>query len=257
MSRDPADWLVTPWFFDLAEPLLAEAAPAGAAQSQAVPTDRAAEGMGALHRPIAAHVAARAAAGRCPVSFAGDCTASIAVLAGLQRAGIDPAIVWVDAHGDFNTPETSPSQFLGGMPLAMMTGRGPDWLMRLSGARPVADSRVTLVDARDLDPEEAVAVAASAIAHVDLAALDRVALERPVLLHVDLDVIDCHEAPGFAFPVPGGPTAEAVAAALERLAARVRIAAVSISAWSPSLDREGTTAAACRRALAPVAPLAG
>lgn len=55
----------------------------------------------------------------------GDCTTSLGVIAGLQRAGRDPGLVWVDAHGDFNTEATSPSGYLGGLPLALAVGIGP------------------------------------------------------------------------------------------------------------------------------------
>jgi arginase len=58
------------------------------------------------------------------VSIAGDCVATMGVLAGLHDAGITPTLIWFDAHGDFNTWETTPSGFLGGMPLAMIVGRG-------------------------------------------------------------------------------------------------------------------------------------
>ncbi len=55
---------------------------------------------------------------------AGDCVASLGVAAGLQRAGIEPSVAWLDAHGDFNTWETTPSGFMGGMPLAVLAGLG-------------------------------------------------------------------------------------------------------------------------------------
>lgn len=69
-------------------------------------------------------LATRVAAGGLTFVHAGDCLAPIGVLAGLQRRGIDPILYWFDAHGDFNTWETIESKFLGGMPLAMITGRG-------------------------------------------------------------------------------------------------------------------------------------
>ena len=83
------------------------------------PRDR----MAIVHEAIAAWVEETLKRGRRPVSIAGDCCTSIGVLAGLQRAGVHPTLIWFDAHGDFNTPETTPSGFLGGMPLAMITGR--------------------------------------------------------------------------------------------------------------------------------------
>src|SRR3979490_501693 len=66
----------------------------------------------------------------------GDCTASLGVVAGLQARGVDPAVIWLDAHGDFNTWETTPSGFLGGMPLAMLAGLGEQTIVEAVGLRP-------------------------------------------------------------------------------------------------------------------------
>ncbi|MEL7348291.1 MAG: arginase family protein [Pseudomonadota bacterium] len=246
-------WIVTPQYFEHPEPGLLAIAPAEA-ERNAVPAmaERSPEAMAALHRPIAAAVAAALAEGQRAVSLAGDCCAAVPALAGCQRASIAPAVVWVDAHGDFNTPETSPSQFLGGMPLAMMTGRGAQWMMEAVGATPIADQTVTLVDGRDLDPLEAQAVAASGLAHIDTTALADLRLGAPVLLHIDMDVLDAAEAPAFNYPVPGGPRSGELAAALSAFAAANEIACLSISAWSPSKDADGATGRACMAALAPL-----
>ncbi|HSR15845.1 MAG TPA: arginase family protein, partial [Gemmatimonadales bacterium] len=107
------------------------------------------------------HLAAWVAGHDRPLVYAGDCMAAIGMLAGLQRRGIDPALLWFDAHGDFHTWETTRSGFLGGMPLAMLTGRGEQTVVAGAGLRPLPDERVVLVDARDLDPGEEEAVAAS------------------------------------------------------------------------------------------------
>jgi len=80
--------------------------------------------MARLYESLAATVAEHLASGFRPISTAGDCCSTIGVAAGLQRAGVDFLLIWLDAHGDFNTWETTPSGFLGGMPLAMLVGRG-------------------------------------------------------------------------------------------------------------------------------------
>ena len=80
--------------------------------------------MSILHKEIAKHVSAALTGGSLPVSIAGDCCTAIGVMAGLQKARIQPLFIWFDAHGDFNTWETTPSGFLGGMPLAMIAGMG-------------------------------------------------------------------------------------------------------------------------------------
>ncbi|MEM6676978.1 MAG: arginase family protein [Pseudomonadota bacterium] len=246
-------WIVTPQYFEAPEPQLFDVAPGDALRNgpHAI-KGRDAAAMATLHRPIAAAVAAALRAGDRAVSLAGDCCAAVPALAGCQQAGRRPKLVWIDAHGDFNTPETSPSQFLGGMPLAMMVGRGPQWMMDGVTAAPMAEAEVVLVDARDLDPLEAEAVAGSGLEHITVEALTELSLEGPVLLHIDMDVLDAETAPAFNYPVPGGPGAAAMARALERFAARHQIACVSISAWSPSKDADGATGRACMAALAPL-----
>ncbi|MEO0823751.1 MAG: arginase family protein [Pseudomonadota bacterium] len=246
-------WIVSPQYFEAAEPGLAVLAPPDAVRNGPhALADRSDASMALVHRPIVAFVRDEAAAGRQPVSLTGDCCAAIPVLAGLQAAGIAPAVVWVDAHGDFNTPETSPSQFLGGMPLAMMAGRGPQGLMAASGAAAVAEERIVLVDGRDLDPLEAEAVAGSGLVHIEVAALGDLRLPAPVLLHIDMDVLDAAEAPAFNYPVKGGPGPAALAEALAGFSAANRIACLSISGWTPSIDADGRTATACREALKPL-----
>ncbi|MFV2093127.1 MAG: arginase family protein, partial [Hyphomicrobiales bacterium] len=122
--------------------------------------------MAALHGPLRDFVEQTVRAGNRPVSLAGDCCSAIAGLAGLQRAGVDPVLIWFDAHGDFNTGQTSPSGFLGGMPLAMLAGRGDQTLMNAMATAPLDETRIILTDARDLDRLEARALAASRVTHL-------------------------------------------------------------------------------------------
>lgn len=91
--------------------------------------------MGTLYQGIADFTADAVAAGERPISIAGDCCTTIGVLAGLQRAGLDVTLIWFDLHGDFNTWETSPSGFLGGMPLAMIVGRGEQTITEAVGLK--------------------------------------------------------------------------------------------------------------------------
>jgi arginase len=243
-------WLVTPFYFEHPEPALFSAAPDGAvANEPAGISDRSPGCMTRLHRPIAEFVGKALRDGVRPISMAGDCCAAIPVLAGLGAAGIEPTLVWIDAHGDFNTPETSPSQFLGGMPLAMMVGRGPQWMCEAVGLTPIAEDRVWLIDGRDLDPLESSALDASRVNRAEVAGLAALPLTGPVLVHIDLDVIDATDAPGFNYPVPGGPGAAETEDARAALAALADIRAISISGWTDALDPSGATGAACRRVL--------
>src|SRR4030088_1823799 len=87
---------------------------------------------------------------RAPVVLSGDCITALAVLAGVQRSGIDAALIWFDAHGDFHTEQTTASGYLGGLPLAKAVGRGDLSLPQGLGLTPIAEDRALLVDARDL-----------------------------------------------------------------------------------------------------------
>ena len=207
--------------------------------------DRFATSMARVHQPIATFTRETLEAGDRPISIAGDCCASIPVLAGVRAAGIDPTLVWIDAHADFNTPETSPSQFLGGMPLAMIVGRGPQWMCKSVDLKTIAEDKVWLIDGRDLDPLERVAVDASAVRRTGMAGLKTLKIETPVHLHLDIDVIDSSEAPGSNYPVVGGPSVAETVAACSAFSAKNDIVAISISGWTGSLDPNGKTKEAC------------
>ena len=160
----------------------------------------------------------------------GDCLASLGILAGLQRAGHDPSIVWFDAHGDIHTWTSSTSKYLGGMPLRMMLGGDPDKLTGPLGIRTLPEERAVLVDARDLDPGEVEFLATSRVRRASVADLTADDLPPgPALVHIDLDVIDASEVPGMRFPVGDGPSSEAVLAAVVRLYASGRVVLLSLS----------------------------
>jgi arginase len=202
---------------------------------------------GAVLTALAALVETAARQGQQPIALGGDCCQSIAVLAGLARAGVRPVLLWLDAHGDFNTHETTISGFVGGMPLAMLTGRGRQDLLEAAGLEPVPDRDVVLCDARNLDPAEAVALRTSAITHIPSIS-DAVAVlpaDRPVYVHIDVDIVNGRELQKTLYPEPGGPSGADVARALTHLRDTRDVAAVSMTAWSPGLDVDGRAAAFC------------
>jgi len=200
-----------------------------------------------LYPTIAEFVHQSLIQGQRPVSIVGDCCATIPVMAGLQRANIDVTFIWIDAHGDFNTPETSPSGFLGGMPLAMMTGRGDQYLCESVALKPISDESIILTDARDLDPGEAELVKNSNLLHLkNLSSLTTMKLpEGPLYVHFDTDVISSDDAPAFNYPVPGGPSADEVTAVMKHLGHTGQVVAASMSSWTPRLDKDGQTEAKC------------
>jgi arginase len=182
--------------------------------------------------------AVSAMAGTCPVVLSGDCTTSLGTVAGLQRAGLDPGIVWLDAHGDVQTLETTASGYLGGLPLRQLAGYRPELIAGGLGLRPVPEHRIVLAGARDLDPPEVTYLAGAAIGQVEVAALDPARVPDGLLyVHLDLDVIDPAVLPGLRYPAPGGARAVDVAGALGRLLATGRVAAVGIACtWYPGHD---------------------
>lgn len=193
------------------------------------------ERLAVLYRQVADAVAGAAGNGTCPVVVSGDCTTALGTVAGLQRAGADPGIVWFDAHGDVQTLETTTSGYLGGLPLRLLVGYRPGLIATRLGLRPVPEHRVMLAGARDLDPPEAAYLARSPIRQAEVAELDAAGLPGgPLYVHVDLDVADPASVPGLRFPAPGGPAVAEVAGALRMILATGRAAAVGIACtWQP------------------------
>lgn len=210
------------------------------------------ERMAVLYNELAGNIAADDGL---PTVYAGDCCVILGVLAGLQRGGIDPVLTFFDAHGDFNTWETTPSGFIGGMPLAMATGRGEETIGAACGLRTLPDTDAFLVDGRDLDPEEAEALAASQVAIVPVDAIAAaVPPDRPLYVHVDVDVVDPTELPAINYPAPGGPSLDAVVEAVGSLADTGRVVAYSASTWNPALPGAAVAATATNRLSAPFLP---
>ena len=204
------------------------------------------ERMIALHRPLVEAVKTAVSKGERPVSIAGDCCTTIGVLAGLQQGGVDPTLIWFDAHGDFNTWETSPSGFLGGMPLAMIVGRGELTMGDGAGQVSLQESKVILTDARDLDPEEKIAVKESAVQHLSdvTMLLDNPLPAGAIYVHFDVDVINPVDAPAVSYLAEGGPSVSALERVFDYLAESGQVVAISVSSWNPDLDEDGRSRAA-------------
>jgi arginase len=205
-----------------------------------------------LYRVVAETVTLRLAADVCPTVVSGDCLTAIATLTGAQRAGLTPAIVWFDAHGDVHTMDSSTSGYLGGTALRMVVGGDPDKLTGPLGTQPLRENQAVLVDARDLDPAEAQYLATSRLRRIPIEDVSADLLaDAPLIVHVDLDVIDADEVPGLRFPVPGGPGLATVIAAVHRLLDSGRVVALDIACpWFPPSDaREADARAALLTAL--------
>ena len=192
---------------------------------------------------IAQHVHSARASHRWPLVLAGNCNSAVGVVAGI---GPGTAVLWCDAHGDFNTPETTTGGFLDGMALATITGRCWRTLAsQVPGFVPVSEAAVWLLGARDLDTAESELLDRSAIHRVPADTLTpafaseiRGALGpgAPLYLHLDLDVLDIAEGRANVYAGPGGASAAALAAFCRELAVP---AAMTLSAYDPTCDTDG------------------
>jgi arginase len=187
------------------------------------------ERMAVLYEEVADAVATEVRAGRVPVVVSGDCTTSLGVVAGLQRAGRDPHVVWFDGHADVQTPETTSSGYLGGFPVRQLVGGSDRTTPDRLGLRPVPEEHVVLVDVRDQDPPEVEYLARSAIRQVAVEEVGGVLPPGPVYLHVDVDVTNPDDLPGLLIPAQGGPSLAAVTEAVRAVVAAGGVAAVGIA----------------------------
>jgi arginase len=199
-----------------------------------------------LAAAVAREVTSVRAAQGIPVVLAGNCFATLGVVAAL---GAGTGVLWWDAHADFNTPETSVSGFLDGMALATIVGRGWTALRRqVGGFVPVPEDHVWLIGARDLDPAETVALDGSAVHRVP-ASVVSADLSKTVAgqgatisrfaLHVDLDVIDAAEGRANSYAVGGGVSIENLVAACIACGRDLPVEALTLSAYDPACDLDG------------------
>lgn len=214
--------------------------------------------LGRIAAALAAEVRAVRAADELPVIVGGDCLVSIGVMGGL--GGAAGGVAWFDAHGDFNTPTTTPSGYLGGMPLAALAGRClPDLCAAAGLPAPVPETRIALLGVRDLDPLERAALESAPVAMLSTeqirndpaalaAALAQCGLAGPVYLHLDLDVLDPAVLPGAVYPTPGGLQFAELAAAVRAVRAHCTLAAVSLTAVNVTGGDQETILAAAQAA---------
>jgi arginase len=221
------------------------------------PRERNAAGVACAVR-AAADEMTRAMAEGFTVVLGGDCTLSLGAVAGARAAlGRPVGLVFVDANADLNTPETTPSGRLHGMALALALGRGPREVLDAAGPVPaVAGDHVALVGFRELDPGERQALGDLGLALPAMAArrlgmrataalaLDAVANEDgPLVVHLDVDVIDPAEMPAKGTHTPGPALSLAeVSDLLTALVASPRTVALEVAEFLPDRDPDGACA---------------
>lgn len=230
--------ILTPYFLDKKLPDLAELAQDGwVVNAPALPVGDLPARMAVYHERLATAVQTAVSQNQRPISIQGDCCATIGVMAGLQRAGVDPWVIWLDAHGDFNSHDTTPSGFLGGMPLAMIAGIGQLEMCEAVGLRPFPQNQIILTDARDLDPEEKMLVDSSdVICMSDPADLLNFNFgNRPLYVHFDIDILNPLDMNSGNYLAEGGIRATALEPILAHLAQTGLITAVSMTTWTPNV----------------------
>ena len=190
-----------------------------------------------------------------PVVLGGDHSIAMGSVAGCARRE-RTGVIWVDAHGDFNIPETSPSGNIHGMPLAALCGHGAPRLVDLGwpGAK-LRGEDVVLIGIRDLDGGEKRLLREAGVTVYTMKEVDRLGMTRiaeetlarlahlpRVHLSLDADALDPEVAPGVGTPVAGGLTYREAHLLMELFADAGRVTSLDLVEVNPILDREGRTA---------------
>lgn len=203
---------------------------------------------------LAEQVARTMAEGRVPLVLGGDHSMSLGSVMGAAR-GRKLGLIWLDAHGDFNTHETTPSGNIHGMPLAALCGYGVEALVTLGGTQPAGaaiDPRnIAIIGARDLDPHEKKLLREAGVAVFSMEAIDKLGINEVlhraieiacrgtdgIYLSLDIDGVDPMFAPGVGTPVPGGLTFREAHLVVEQLAGTGRIIGMDVVEVNPILDK--------------------
>jgi arginase len=193
--------------------------------------------------------------GYLPVGLLANCSSILGMLSGLQHSGpsgktLRVGMVLVDAHGDFNTPETTLSGMLGGMPVAIAAGQCLTRMRLKTGLEPAVPTRhIVEICVRDTDPLEQELLDRSDIQQLTLedvrtrsanllAAMKRLSETTDVIyIHVDMDGLDPREVPGHPLTVPGGPTSIELSAALSEMFKYEKVAAFGVAS-TPYGDKD-------------------
>jgi arginase len=191
-----------------------------------------------------------------PLVLGGDHSASLGSVAGVARHK-RIGIIWMDAHGDYNTGDSSPSGNIHGMVLAALAGHGHPDLVNVGGIAPKVDPRnVALVGVRDLDADERSLLRSTGAHVLSMHAVDRRGMARAmeeaiehagagvegIHLSLDLDVVDPLQAPGVGTPVFGGLTYRETHFAMELVAESQKLVSMDVVEVNPVLDNHNETA---------------
>lgn len=209
-------------------------------------------------RVLADAVASSLRAGATVGVLGGECTVVAGTVSGALEVVPDLTLIYLDAHGDFNTVATTPSHFIGGMCLAHVCGHQVAALL-WPGVRRIAEERTVLVGARSLDPGEAENLLRSRVLRVrfdreqpDAPGLLAAVRRRPLWVHIDIDVIDPAEVPAVVQPAAGGPGLDDLRELLGRIAAVSDVRGMEVCGYDPRRDERTTLPGRIAEAVAPL-----
>jgi arginase len=196
-----------------------------------------------------------------PLVLGGDHSIAIGTVAGaaahFHKSGKRIGVIWLDAHGDMNTPESSPSGNIHGMPLASIMGYGPPELVDLAGVKPMVEPRnVVLVGIRELDSKERRFAKESGVHVFTMRDIDERGMREVmaealrfagddtagIAVSLDMDFVDPSDAPGVGTPVRGGVTYREAHLALEMIADSRAMVSFELVEINPVIDLHNTTA---------------
>ena len=193
-----------------------------------------------INRAISGLIKSAKADGALPIIFAGNCNTAIGTLGGLHD---EAGVVWLDCHGDYNTPETSVTGYLDGMALATIAGHCWKQLATsVPGFKPVREDKIILIGARDFDQEEAKNLSHSMVELIttEMIKLQEVQSHFPemdkVYLHIDLDVLDPQFVKVNSYATEGGLSTQELVEIVKLIKKQYAISAVGITAYDLSLD---------------------
>lgn len=212
----------------------------------------------AVCRAVAAWVRSACEQGRFPLVLGAEDSVIMGIVEGLTQGLSEPVgLIYLDAHGDFNTPETTPSGLIGGMDVAILTGRGPDLLTKIFGPKPqLREEQIAIFGARDLDPPEREMLKESKVHLYTMDRVRKLGAERAmrdateklsrfcerIYIHMDIDVLEPSEMKAIHMSAPDGLTLADCASALRAVRETGKLCGLAVMVFNARKDPNRTEA---------------
>jgi len=212
----------------------------------------------AVCRAAAARVRSACEQGYFPLMLGAEDSVIMGIVEGLTQQLSEPlGLIYLDAHGDFNTPDTTPSGLIGGMDVAMLVGRGPDVLTKIFGHKPqLREEQIAIFGARDFDPPEREMLEGSKLHLYTMDRVRELGAERAmrevteillrfcerIYVHVDVDVLEPSEMKAIHMTAPDGLTLAECASALRAVRGSGKLCGLAVMVFNARKDPDGTEA---------------